>query len=117
MIETYRAFLLPLLEEDRTDPLEINYDAILPSRGPLAKSRSACLDAMQKIRSDLVQWGDRARSSGGNTNGDRGGGVGSGVAGEVKAGGLVEEMKRGILLVAITPSRQEMWSTVGREVG
>jgi hypothetical protein len=84
----------------------VNYDAILPSsRRPLARSITSCRKAMQGIRDDLQAWKTRG-----------GGGVGEGVAGEVGLGGLIGDMQREVLLIAVTPTEQEMKSSVGREV-
>ena len=60
---------------------------------------------MQSIRDDLQAWKTRG-----------GGGVGEGVAGEVGLGGLIGDMQREVLLIAVTPTEQEMKSSVGREV-
>ena len=62
---------------------------------------------MQGIRDDLQAW--KTRGSGGS-------GVGEGVAGEVGLGGLIGDMQREVLLIAVTPTEQEMRSSVGREV-
>jgi hypothetical protein len=59
---------------------------------------------MKGIKDDLEAW--RARST--YTT--------DGVAGEVGVGGLVGEMRREVLLIAVTPTQQEMKSSVGREV-
>jgi hypothetical protein len=48
---------------------------------------------MQGIRDDLQTWKDRGSD-----------------------GGLIEDMQREVLLIAITPTEQEMKSSVGREV-
>jgi hypothetical protein len=63
---------------------------------------------MTKVRDDLSRWGERGRKT------LKGAAVG--VAGAT-GGGLAGEMRRPVNLVAITPTRQEMKSTVGREVG
>jgi hypothetical protein len=60
---------------------------------------------MQGIRDVLQAWKTRG-----------GGGVGEGVAGEVGLGGLIGDMQREVLLIAVTPTEQEMKSSVGREV-
>lgn len=107
-MEMFRALLLPLQPNESTlplGPLEVNYDAILPSsRRPLARSLPACRKAMAGIKDDLQAW--RTRSEG----------TTDGVAGDVGVGGLVGEMRRDITLVAVTPTEQEMKSSVGREV-
>ena len=101
VIETFRAFVLPL--QPRADalppgPIEINYDAILPStRRRVAKSLGACRKVLASVREDLHTWGERCRA-------------------HVSATGLAEELSRNALLVAITPTRQEMASSLGREV-
>lgn len=105
----FSALLLPLQPRSPSLPqgtlLEINYDAILPSsRRPLARSISACRKAMQDIKDDLEAWRERSTSTI------------DGVAGEVGKGGLVGEMRREVLLIAITPTEQEMKSSIGREV-
>jgi hypothetical protein len=61
---------------------------------------------MTTIRDDLRKWGERA-----GTAGETGSGTGTGMG-----GGLAEELRREVRLVAITPTRQEMKSTIGREV-
>lgn len=110
----FRALLLPLQPKSTSIPsgiLEVNYDAILPaSRRPMARSVSSCKKAMQGIRDDLDAWRKRGTSN------ERSGGVGEGVAGEVGVGGLIGEMQREVLLIAVTPTEQEMKSSVGREV-
>lgn len=104
----FRALLLPLQPREpnlHPGPLEVNYDAILPSsRRPLARSLPACRKAMAGIKEDLQAWRDRST------------GTTDGVAGEVGVGGLVGEMRREVTLLAVTPTVQEMKSTVGREV-
>ena len=62
----YQALLLPLLASHPStptqwsEPLEVNYDAILPStRRHVARSRSACAAAMKQVRADLARWGER----------------------------------------------------------
>jgi hypothetical protein len=111
VMEMFRALLVPLQPNSPSIPsgvLQVNYDAILPSsRRPLARSISSCRKAMQGIRDDLQAW--KIRSS-------EGGGVGEGVAGEVGLGGLIGDMQREVLLIAVTPTEQEMKSSVGREV-
>jgi hypothetical protein len=115
VMEMFRALLLPLQPKSSSIPsgiLEVNYDAILPaSRRPIARSVSSCTKAMQGIRDDLEAWLQRGTAN------ERTGGVGEGVAGEVGAGGLTGEMQREVLLIAVTPTEQEMKSSVGREVG
>lgn len=110
-MEMFRALLLPLQPTQLSPPpglLEVNYDAILPAtRRPLARSLPACRKAMAQIKDDLEAW--RRRSEVGT-------GVSDGVAGEVGRGGLVGEMRREVKLVAVTPTKQEMKSSVGREV-
>lgn len=112
-MEMFRALLLPLQPNSPSIPsgiLEVNYDAILPaSRRPLARSITSCRKAMQSIRDDLQAWKIRGNKT-------SGGGVGEGVAGEVGVGGLIGDMQREVLLIAVTPTEQEMKSSVGREV-
>jgi len=109
VMEMFRALLVPLQPNSPSIPsgvLQVNYDAILPSsRRPLARSITSCRQAMQGIRDDLQAWKTRG-----------GGGVGEGVAGEVGLGGLIGDMQREVLLIAVTPTEQEMKSSVGREV-
>ncbi|WVR09149.1 hypothetical protein IAU60_006211 [Kwoniella sp. DSM 27419] len=129
VIESYRAFLDPLLAattatgsatslqsqgDDQT--LIINYDDIQPTnRRPIARSVKACRRALQQVRDDLETWGHRARS---DPSGAGSGGEGLGVAGEVgvKRDHLAAMMDRRVRVLAITPTRQEMGSTIGREV-
>lgn len=112
-MEMFRALLLPLQPTQTSCPpglLEVNYDAILPAtRRPLARSLPACRKAVTQIKADLESW---RRRSGAETKG----GQGDGVAGEVGRSGLVGEMRREVKLVAVTPTKQEMKSSVGREV-
>ena len=109
VMEMFRALLVPLQPNSPSIPsgvLQVNYDAILPSsRRPLARSITSCRKAMQAIRDDLQAWKTRG-----------GGGVGEGVAGEVGLGGLIGDLQREVLLIAVTPTEQEMKSSVGREV-
>ena len=107
-MEMFNALLLPIQPSSPAipqGPLEINYDAILPSsRRPLARSLPACRKAMSKIKDDLRAWRDRsARTT-------------DGVAGDVGRHGLQGEMRREVTLVAVTPTQQEMRSSIGREV-
>jgi hypothetical protein len=101
VIETFGAFLLPLQPHAETlpsGPVEINYDAILPStRRRVARSLSVCRKELASVRRDLHTWGERCRAH------DR-------------EKGLAEELSRTVVLVAITPTRQEMASSLGREV-
>jgi hypothetical protein len=79
--------------------IEIDYDAPLPSsRKSVARSLSACREAMQSVRDDLIRW----KVSAGQ--------------GQRSNGGLADHMQRPLRLVAITPTRQVMDSSVGREV-
>lgn len=107
-MEMFNALLLPVQPQAPSiplGPLEINYDAILPaSRRPLARSLPACRKAMGNIKDDLQAWRDRS-----DRTLDR-------VAGEVGRNGLEGEMRREVLLVAVTPTQQEMRSSIGREV-
>lgn len=110
VIETFQAFLLPLKSpSSASKSLTINYDAILPeSRKPLARSVSACQEAMSTIREDLIAWGDRHRDSPDVPGG--------GVAGETGRNGLAGQMRRQVDMIAMTPTKQDMRSSVGREV-
>ena len=114
VIETFQAFLLPLVARPPAvgHAVVMNYDAILPaSRKPLARNVGACRRALAKIRDDLRTWGERAGDS---VAAEKTGAAG--VSGEVGTKGLAGEMRREVKLVAITPTRQEMRSSVGREV-
>jgi hypothetical protein len=111
VIETFRALLLPL---DSLPPphmvLDVNYDAILlRSRRALARSVPACREAMSSIRDDLVQLGEQDHAATGSV-------PGPGLAGKAGPEGLPGTMRRDVALVAITPTKQEMRSSVGREV-
>lgn len=119
VIETFQAFVRPLADRpgasrpgERDRVLEINYDAIRPSseRGPLARSVPVCRKAMGAVRADLARWGERCRANQPTAE------LGEGVAGEAGTHGLAGEFGRRVHLVAVTPTRQEMSSSVGREV-
>ncbi|WVW79246.1 hypothetical protein I302_101212 [Kwoniella bestiolae CBS 10118] len=123
VIESFRAFLLPFipppssssLDQNKGTP-EINYDSIHPtSRRPIARSIVSCSHALEEIRDDLIAFGDIARNFTSNSDG-----VGQGVAGESgvkqQRKGLAEMMEMKVNVVAITPTRQVMGSTVGREL-
>ena len=148
-MEMYQAFLLPLnttpspsAPSEWQEPLEINYDAILPStRRHIARSRSACADGMKRVRTDLARWGEgctgqeatgigsaaaaadtrqhapacqRAhREDTGRLAAEDGGTAGSG---RRKRTGLAAQMKRPVRLIAVTPTQQISTSSVGREV-
>ncbi|CAD6567670.1 MAG: hypothetical protein TREMPRED_003813 [Tremellales sp. Tagirdzhanova-0007] len=112
VIETFHAFLLPLHHSLGLGHrlLEMNYDATLPtSRRPLARSVQACRQAMLTIRDDLVRWGERHRALESVTSSP-------GVPGDVDREGLAGEMRRMVDMVALTPTKQEMQSSVGREL-
>lgn len=116
VIETFRAFLKPLVGPDAakwtSGPVEIDYDALLPSsRHNIARSVRACTEAMQSVRDGLADWGKCSRAS----KDAAGTGAGPGVAGEMRAG-LAGEFEREVRLRAVTPTRQIMKSSVGREV-
>jgi hypothetical protein len=144
----YQALLLPLLSHhpsttaEWSEPIEVNYDAILPStRRNVARSRSTCTQSMKQLRADLAKWGERctgqqATGIGGSAvsehkrdqctaseqetkrsmvcNREKGGEGSSEVVG--KKGGLAAQMRRPVRLVAVTPTRQISMSSVGREV-
>lgn len=114
VMEMFRALLLSIQPDSASLPpgtLEVNYDEILPStRRPLARSLSACRKAMTQIKADLQSW--RSRSQSGVSSSI----PGSGVAGDIGSGGLVDEMNREVRLVAVTPTKQVLKSSVGREV-
>ncbi|ORY26258.1 hypothetical protein BCR39DRAFT_541667, partial [Naematelia encephala] len=99
VIETFNAFLLPLQPYSPSSPdpspipLEIDYDSLLPSsRRITARSLTACRKATAAVLSSLTAWRDRAGHS------------------------LPAEMDRNVRLVAVTPTRQEVGSTIGREL-
>ncbi|ORX39023.1 hypothetical protein BD324DRAFT_618270 [Kockovaella imperatae] len=131
VIETYRAFLAPLHPRSTTLPLGklvINYDAFLPStRRPLARSLPACRDAMSSVRDDLVAWGNRCRegstrSTGSSSNSSRrstrSGSEKSreGVDSTPSTSGLAKEMSIPVELIAITPTKEVLSSSIGREL-
>ena len=64
---------------------------------------------MLTIRDDLVRWGERHRALESVTSSP-------GVPGDVDREGLAGEMRRMVDMVALTPTKQEMQSSVGREV-
>lgn len=79
--------------------IEINYDAPLPkSRKSVAKSLPACRKAMRDVRDGLTSWRD------------------AGESGSLSDKGLSGQMQMGVTLIAVTPTRQVMQSSVGREV-
>ncbi|WRT68961.1 uncharacterized protein IL334_005943 [Kwoniella shivajii] len=120
VIESFRAFLLPLSSSSSssTITLEIDYDSTNPStRKPMARSVKPCLRALEQVRDDLISWGDQCRRS--SLAGDsKPAEIGTGVAGEVgvRRNGLAEAMETKVNVVAITPTRQTMGSTIGREL-
>lgn len=88
--ETYEAFNQSL-RSDPYDALHINYDAIMPpSRKSIARSVEACREAMTKVREGLVALHD--------------------------CEDLEAELEREVEVVALSPQRQELKSTLGREV-
>ncbi|WVF65665.1 hypothetical protein IAT40_000396 [Kwoniella sp. CBS 6097] len=133
VIETFRAFLLPLYPPQtpsQTGALEINYDSIHPTaRKPIARSVSSCLHALEEVRDHLIHWGEACRSptsssskastrSSGGADVLQGREVAGGLAGEigVNRNGLAQAMEKQVKVIAITPTRQQMGSTVGREL-
>lgn len=131
VIEMFQAFLLPLLAMNNATsspssllrnpaliPIEINYDAPLPSsRRSIARSLPACRGAAREVRDGLIAWEKAVCSSSQPAHSEEGNGlVGRGVAGETRRGGLAGEMGRTVRLVAVTPTVQVMESSVGREV-
>ncbi|ODN74748.1 hypothetical protein, variant [Cryptococcus amylolentus CBS 6039] len=126
VIESFRAFLLNLYDNPRplSEVPEINYDNILPTtRRPIARSLPACRQAMRQISKDLTAWSEICRrrgsvmgGSGGSGGGVEGNPAGLGGQKAERRNGLVDEMDRVVHVVAITPTKQEMGSTVGREV-
>ncbi|KAL7421233.1 hypothetical protein Q5752_004118 [Cryptotrichosporon argae] len=116
VIETFTAFLAPLSTASPHAPLAINYDAILPaSRRPVARSRAACRAALVGVIDGLRAWGAQcdtaARAAGGPESG-----VGRGAAGETRGVGLADVFEQQVGLVAITPTKQELRSSIGREL-
>ncbi|KJE04739.1 hypothetical protein I311_01545 [Cryptococcus gattii NT-10] len=127
VIETFRAFLLPLYPVPATPPHipEINYDAIVPSsRRPIARSLDACRAAMRQVGKDLSAWGESCRERGrarrAATDAHEEKRQGEQRKSMHNAGGerdgLADEMERIVRVAAITPTKQEMGSTVGREL-
>ncbi|ODN74747.1 hypothetical protein L202_07070 [Cryptococcus amylolentus CBS 6039] len=126
VIESFRAFLLNLYDNPRplSEVPEINYDNILPTtRRPIARSLPACRQAMRQISKDLTAWSEICRrrgsvmgGSGGSGGGVEGNPAGLGGQKAERRNGLVDEMDRVVHVVAITPTKQEMGSTVGREL-
>jgi hypothetical protein len=100
--------------------MEINYDAILPtSRRPLARSLEACTEAIHSIHDDLEAWGGGARARGTlpSASASNGEVPSIGVAGETGLNrGLAGEMGRKVMVIALTPTKQVVGSTLGREV-
>ena len=66
---------------------------------------------MYSVRDDLVRWNDRYRDM--EESYDT---TGTGFAREGGRRGLVADMRRDVEMIALTPSKQEMRSSVGREV-
>ena len=64
---------------------------------------------MSTIHNDLVRLGERDQASPPSSSRD-------GVSREEDVTGLAGQMKRDVIMVALTPTKQEMRSTVGREV-
>ncbi|EIW66879.1 hypothetical protein TREMEDRAFT_40566 [Tremella mesenterica DSM 1558] len=117
VIETFQAFLLPLIHpESHAQSSEINYDTTLPSsRKTLARSADACQAALRAVRDDLEAWG-RSSDNLGQVGDSEHGIPGVGVAGETNVSGLAAQMQREVRLIALTPTRQEIKSTFGREL-
>lgn len=118
----FQAFLLPLLTPPDSSapstrsstPIEFDYDAPLPSsRRAIARSLPACRSAAKEVRDGLIAWEKAVCAT---LQHGTSAGVGRGVAGETKRGGLAEEMGRKVRLIAVTPTVQVMESSVGREV-
>ncbi|WVQ75393.1 hypothetical protein IAR50_005013 [Cryptococcus sp. DSM 104548] len=121
VIESFRAFLLNLYDSPKplSEIPEINYDNILPiTRRPIARSLPACRQAMRQVSKDLSSWSEICRRRGSSSEGGGGEGNPAGLGGQEgeKRDGLVDEMDRMVHVVAITPTKQEMGSTVGREL-
>jgi hypothetical protein len=98
----FQAFIDALAEQEGSSSglIEIDYDAPSPkSRKAIARSLPACRSAMKGIREGLLKW--EAKSQEGGAGGGK---------------GLASEMQRKVRLVAVTPTKQVMESSVGREV-
>ena len=78
----------------------MDYDKTASDRKSMAKSVRSCRKAIQELKGELVAWGERCKDPEEGGAGER----------------LAEEMGREVLLVAITPTKQRMASSVGREV-
>jgi hypothetical protein len=90
--ETYDALLSPLKSDPYDGPVQIDYNAPLPrSRQDVALNLDLCRDAMFKVRDALAALGE--------------------------AKDLGDILQQPVQVIAITPTRQEMNSTFGREVG
>lgn len=103
--ETFDALLLPLGFDAYSDNqsvaislpppptrLLIDYDALLPNqRQQVARKLETCRTAMLRVKHGLTAL--------------------------AQVDGLGETLSREVLVVAVTPTRQEMTSTLGREVG
>lgn len=110
----FQAFLLPLLPPPQAESsassqsppkaMEIDYDAPLPSsRRSVARSLPSCRSAMKDVRKGLVEWGSSVHATSKDVK-------------EGEKGGLAIEIQRRVRLVAVTPTKQVMESSVGREV-
>ena len=87
--------------------LEMDYDTTSSDRKSVAKSVASCRKAIENIKGDMEAWGKRCESA--EVDGER-----EATKGRAR---LADEMGREVLLVAITPTKQRMASSVGREVG
>jgi hypothetical protein len=120
VIETYKAFIIPLKPRSPDlgpGALEMDYDRTTSDRKSIAKSVVSCRGAIEAIKGDLEAWGKRCVAN--REHDGYGKGQSGNTGGEERRDGrarLAEEMGREVLLVAITPTKQRMASSVGREV-
>lgn len=88
--EAWAAFLSPFSME-KSQPLVINYDAVLPdSRKEVARDVDACRNALNSVREGLCSLADASDLSG--------------------------ELERDVIVSSLSPVEQEFRSTLGREV-
>ncbi|EJT46849.1 hypothetical protein A1Q2_01781 [Trichosporon asahii var. asahii CBS 8904] len=87
--EAWAAFLSPFSME-KSQPLVINYDAVLPdSRKEVARDVDACRNALNSVREGLCSLADASDLSG--------------------------ELERDVIVSSLSPVEQEFRSTLGRE--
>ncbi|WWC73183.1 uncharacterized protein I206_107149 [Kwoniella pini CBS 10737] len=128
VIESFNSFLLPLktstfssttttTTKEEKENFEINYDNInQKSRYLISRSIKNCILSLEEIKNDLINWGEISRNSSNNNSNN----VinGEGIAGEIgiKRSNLGNIMEKKINVIAITPTKQVMGSTIGREL-